>query len=232
MMINRYINYYLVLVLFLMPLVVSAGQVKMLEVLFSESEPGIDPYSTRYLLSDDYLRLDDGSDEGDFILFDLKTRVIHSFNHEDKTHLKIEPRVIQAIDYALDFKIKKTPMTQAPAIEGNRRVGYELKANGDTCKHVVSLEGLMPELISVLRDYELVLAEQAKTTLSRVPAAYREPCYMANNYLYVDAYLDGGFPVQVIDYMGKQKKMMSYRPVLKSEQLIQFPQGYRIYKPN
>ena len=218
--------------IFFMPLTVCADQIKMLQVVFMESEPGIEAYSTRYLLGEHYLRLDDGTDQGDYILFDLKTRVIHSFNHEDQTHLKIEPREFKALDFKLDFNRQLTLMPQAPAIEGKTPVGYELKADGSTCKHVVSIKGLMPELIQVIRDYEWVLAEQAKTTLSRVPAAYQEPCYMANNYLFVDAYLEGGFPLQVIDYLGKQKKLISYETLLKSSEMMQFPEGYRVYQPN
>jgi len=231
---NRIYHYlYFGLLLFMVPITASAqSQIKMMEVIFQESEPGIEPYFTRYLLSNNYLRLDDGDDQGDFILFDLHDRFIHSFNHEDKTHLKIAPRKYQAIDSKLDFNIVKIDMTQAPKIKGNAPVGYELQANGQSCKHVVSVDGLMPEVTRALKDYEAVLVEQAKTTLSRVPVAFREPCYMANNYLYADAYLDGGFPLQVIDYLDKQKKLVSHQTVMKSDDLIRFPIGYRVYTPN
>ncbi len=78
------------------------SQLAMLEVIIEESEPGLDPYLSRYLLSEDFLRLDDGSDRSDFILFDRQTREIHSFNHEDRTHMLIVAKQAGVVDFKVD----------------------------------------------------------------------------------------------------------------------------------
>ncbi len=207
------------------------SQLAMLEVIIEESEPGLDPYLSRYLLSEDFLRLDDGSDRSDFILFDRQTREIHSFNHEDRTHMLIVAKQAGAVDFKVDYKVYKKTLPDAPEINGNAPVEYQFFADAKKCKQVVSEKTLLPDLTQVLIDYEKVLAEQAKSTLSRIPDSIRTGCYMANNYLHVTDYLQGGFPLHVIDDRGRQKRLLTFRNLQKPSSILFFPAGYRVYSP-
>jgi len=225
-------NSTLLLLLLLVSVARAQSDIQMTEVLFAESEPGLEPYQSRYLLSEQFLRLDDGTDQGDFVLFDRQSREIHSFNHEDGTHLLIKPQHSETLDFKLDFQVLKKELTQAPKINGILPVEHQYFADSRLCKQSVNVKGLLVDMTQVLIDYEQVLVEQTKTTLSRFPGSIRTACYMANNYLHASDYLFAGFPLHVKDDSGREKRLLSFQQVLKPRSMLQFPQGYRVYHSN
>lgn len=207
-------------------------ELQMTEVLIEESEPGLEPYLSRYLLNEQYLRLDDGTDQGDFILFDRKTREIHSFNHEDGTHLLIKPNKNTPLNLKVDYQVRKNSMHGSPKIGGVSPIEYQFFADSKKCKQSVNVKGFLPDMTQALINYEQVLVEQTKSTLSRFPASIRTACYMANNYLHASDYLHGGFPLQVVDDNGRQKRLISFQQVSKPQSIVKFPEGYHVYYPN
>ena len=47
---------------------------------FIEQERGIDPYRTRVLVTPEFVRIDDGVDNNEFILFDRRAQTLYSVN--------------------------------------------------------------------------------------------------------------------------------------------------------
>ena len=202
------------------------------EVIFEQSELGIEPYRSRLLLGRDFLRLDDGTDSSDFILFDRESAEIHSFNHDDKTHMRIRPRKFTAIDFDLTLTREEKALSDAPSVNGQQPVQYRFLANGELCRQSVNVRGLLPDFLHALQRYEQMLVEQSKSSLEQLPASLKTDCYMANNFLHASDYLRVGFPLQVLDYDGKQQKLLSYRQISGSGSLFEFPTGYRQYDPS
>lgn len=82
------------LLLILMPSLLAAchpGKETATAVYFNEVERGAEPYTTRMLITPQFLRIDYGIDNDDFILLDRKHPAIYSVNHDDRTILVIEP---------------------------------------------------------------------------------------------------------------------------------------------
>jgi len=202
------------------------------EVLFEEIEPGIEPYQSRLLLGKKYLRLDDANDRGDFVLFDRQTHEIHSFNHEEQSHLVMKPLARQIVDFTIDFKVERQSLHDAPKVNGVSAVQYQYFADKQLCKMSVNVAGLLPEINRVLIDYEQAKVEQNKQTLSQIPDNVRSSCYMANNYLHASDYLKSGFPMFVSDDRGRQKKLLSFRQLNKPASIMKKPEGYSLYYPN
>ena len=202
------------------------------EIIFEKIEPGLEPFRSRLLLSEHVLRLDDGNDQGDFILFDRSTHEIHSFNHEDQSHMKMKSLTPESLDFKLNFKVESNPLRDAPKVNGVIPVQHQFFADAQLCKKSINVKGLLPELTQVLIDYEQVIVEQGKQTLSQVPAGVRSSCYMANNYLHASDYLKAGFPLFVVDDLGRQKKLLSFHQVTKNKSIMQHPAGYKLYYPN
>jgi len=227
----------LLLALLVQPLALHAesdasNELKLTEVVFEKSEPGLQPFISRLLLGKHFLRLDDGYDSGDFILFDRKTHVIHSFNHEDRSHLVMKSLSSKAVEFKLDFKIGRKKLVDAPKVGGVVPVQHNFFADNKLCKKSVNVAGFLPEVTRVLTDYEQAIVEQNKQTLPQIPASIRSSCYMANNYLHSSDYLKAGFPLFVIDDLGRQKKLLSFRQVTKQKMIMQQPEGYSLYYPN
>lgn len=202
------------------------------EIIFIEMEPGIESFKSRLLLGEHVLRLDDGDDQGDFILFDRNTHEIHSFNHQDRSHLVMKALAPKAVDIKLDFRVDSKKLRDAPRVNNIMPVQHLFSADGSLCKTSVNVAGLLPEVTQVLIDYEQAIVEQNKQTLSQIPASVRSSCYMANNYLHAGDYLKAGFPLFVIDDQGRQKKLLSFQQVIKGKSIMLQPTGYSLYYPN
>ncbi len=213
------------------PLAAAERLIPMTELIFEESEPGVEPYRSRMLLSEDWLRLDDGSDGGDYILFDRKAREIHSFNRGDRTELVIPPRDIAPVDFTVEHRRSAQTLEDAPKIAGGTPVEHRFTADGKLCRRSINVSGFLPEFTAVMKDYEQLLAEQGKQTLPRIPADVRESCYMSNNFLYPVDYLEPGFPLFVINDQQRSRKLVGYREVELPEALMQPVKGYRRYAP-
>ncbi len=207
------------------------GTIPVTELIFEESEPGVKPYRSRMLLSRDGLRLDDGSDDGDFILFDRNTREIHSFNRDDRTEMVIPPRQVAPVDFELRYEQSAQPLEDAPKVAGKTPVEHHYRADGKLCRRSVNAPGLLPEFTAVLRDYEQQLAEQGKQTLARMPADVRESCYMSNNLIHPVDYYEGGFPLFVIDDHQRSRRLVGYRETEVPQRRMQPLRGYRRYSP-
>jgi len=208
------------------------AELMLTEVLLEEIEPGIEPYQSRLLLGKKFLRLDDANDRGDFVLFDRQTHEIHSFNHEEQSHLVMKPLTAEAVDFTLDFKVERQPLLDAPRVNGESPVRHEYFADNQLCKMSVNVAGLLPEITRVLIDYEQAIVAQNQQTLSQIPDNVRSSCYMANNYLYASDYLKAGFPLFVSDDRGRQKKLLSFRQLNKPASIMKKPEGYSLYYPN
>ncbi len=205
--------------------------IPMTELIFEESEPGVAPYRSRMLLSEDWLRLDDGTDQGDYILFDRKAREIHSFNRDDRTELVIPPREIAPVDFQVDYQRQAQVLKDAPKIAGGTPVERRYLADGKLCRRAIAVPGFLPEFTATLRDYEQLLAEQGKQTLPRIPADVRESCYMSNNFLHPVDYLEDGFPLFVVNDQQRVRKLVGYREVERPRALMQPVPGFRRYSP-
>jgi hypothetical protein len=207
----------------------AADRETLTQVMFAESESGIEDYPSRVLMNARYLRLDDGVDSGDYVLFDRNTREIHSFNHEDETHLRIVPSTSGRPEFDLDFSVGRRTLNDAPAVNGRQPVEHVFRANGQLCRKSVNVEGFLEELRRQLVAYEQTLVAQGLQTLERLPASLRTPCYMANHYLHATSHLDAGFPMYVEDYTGTKKRLISFSQVEKPTSLMGFVDGYRLY---
>ncbi len=206
--------------------------IKLTEVLFQEIEPGLDPFTTRLLLGEFSMRLDDGDDAGDYVLFNRQTHEIHSFNHEDKTQMVMKSLAYNKLDFILEYKVDAKKLVDAPRVNNQIPVQYSFYADNRLCKKTINVPGLLTEVTQVLLDYEQVIVEQNKQTLSEIPASIRSSCYMSNNYLHVSDYLKAGFPLFVIDDLGRQKKLLGFSQVIKDKSIMSQVAGYSLYYPN
>ncbi|MCK5663130.1 MAG: hypothetical protein KAI17_06570 [Thiotrichaceae bacterium] len=210
----------------------SEKELDLMEIIFEEIEPGIEPFKSRLLLGEFFLRLDDGDDQGDFLLFEGKTHEVHSFNHEEQSHLIMKPLTAKALDFTVDFKVKQEKLLDAPKVNGTSAVQHLFFADGNLCKKSINVSGFLPEVTQVLIDYGQAIVQQNSQTLSRIPNNVRSSCYMANNYLFASDYLKVGFPLFVSDDQGRQKKLLGFRQLKKHRSIMFQPPGYSVYFPN
>lgn len=209
-----------------------AADVDSVMLLYQAQEPGVGSYPSRILVTERYVRMDDGVDDGDYLVFDRKTHLISSVTHDDQTVFEIPPRkVTQPAPMPLHIRTEEVAVKQdAPQVEGKAPHHRQLYVNDTLCYSVVTVPGLMNDAVAALRDFRQVLAGEHAKTLPRIPADMQEPCDLALNTYHPDWQLKFGLPLQEWDEKGNRQILMDYKQGFKvDEKLFTLPDGYSHY---
>lgn len=208
--------------------------VEATELRFEESEQGIEPYNSRLLVSSEYLRMDDGRDGGDYLLYDRRKRHIHSVSRQDRSILFISYRDIDIKPpIVLDLDLARSHDEQAPLVSGLPSENIVLSVNGKQCHTVVAVAGLLPEVNQALREYRLTLAGEQAANLPKTPAEFQSHCMLAEMIFAPTRHLDYGFPILEWDYRGYRRALIDFKKsVHVDSKLFQLPSGFRIFSIN
>ncbi len=197
---------------------------------FSEQDEGAAPYEARMVVTPKYLRMDNGSDAGGFVLLDRATNAVYSVSRMDRTILVIRPTKIP-LPRPTEFRQQVLKdKGDFPAVVGKKVVHYTFFTNGRRCFDVYAAAGLLPDAVAALREYQLALAGQQAATEAKMPPSMRSVCDLANYVFRPARYLDYGFPVRQRDDAGTTRQLLDYKtavPVASS--LFVLPSGYRRY---
>lgn len=202
-------------------------------LLYQKSEPGIEPYPSRIIVTEGKMRLDDGVDEGDFALLDRDARIIYSVTHGDGTVLEIPYRAVDVkspVELKLDEKQIPTGK-DAPSIAGKKPRHYRLFAGGNACYNVVAVAGLLDETVQAMGEFRQIMAGEHAATLSYIPADQQEPCDLGLNIYRHGWLLEHGLPIQEWDGKGNSRTAVYFDANYQvNSDLFELPEGYRHYR--
>ena len=202
---------------------------------YEEQEAGVESYPVRILVVPGYLRMDDGHDHDDFILFDRTSRTIFSINHEDREILVIEdssPGNGLAPLPDLHLGIEKTAAENVPLVAGKTPEIYRFTAAGEICLEAVVVPGLLPPAVQALGEYGQLLAGRQQSTLDNTPEEFRTPCYLSRYVFAPDRQLEKGLPIQEWDNSGYRRTLTDFRDnVPVDPELFKLPAGYTRHTP-
>ena len=210
----------------------SAPTQPVTQVIFEESELGFSPYLTRMLLSRRYLRIDEGQDDGDFVLFDRVLGNIHNINHEERSEVIIQRRPqVNTPQSVPGFRVETMPLIDAPRINGITAVQHRFYAGSELCRQSVNFDGFLDQFVEALMRYKQLLIQQSLRTLGEMPDSVKTPCYLANHIWHASDYLQAGFAVLVADHDEKRRAMVEFRQVEVPSSLLRLPANYRRFYP-
>ncbi len=201
---------------------------------FTEQDRGGTPYATRMLVSKDYLRIDDvrpeeGGDAG-FVLLDRKARTIYSVSPGDKTILVIKPLPItlpRPQSFQLSIERDKESL---PQVDGKKVVHYRLLTEREPCMEVYAAAGLLPHVVTALREYHEILAGEQAQTEMHILKVERSLCDLADFVFAPARYLDHGFPVRQVSHNGHARQLVDYKiNAVLEDGWYTLPQDYRRY---
>lgn len=197
---------------------------------FSEEEPGGSPYEIRMVVSERYLRIDDGPEGGGYVLVDRGENTVFSVNPLDQRVLVVKPLPL-AIAAPAGFEHRAEKINERlPSIDGKTVVRYRLFANGKPCAEVFSANGLLPDAVKALRQYHQILAGEQSITESNMPTEMRSACDQADFIFAPGRFLDHGFPVRHIDRHGKRRQLVRFeRDVAVQAEWFIVPANYQRY---
>jgi len=196
-------------------------------VYFDEQEGSNEPYRTRMIVTSAYVRFDDNDDEGDFVLYDRKQRVIYSTNSMDKRTLVIRwkdnmlttPKKISNRDEKLNESV--------PSVGGHVVSHYRLLTNDSLCYDLYAAEGLLPDAVLAMTEFAHTLSVEHAAFLKAAPQSGVSPCDAMNNVYRPARYLKFGFPVHARDYLGRSRQLADYQTGQKvSVKLFELPKEF------
>lgn len=201
---------------------------------FTEQDAGSEPYATRMLVSQDYLRIDDGrppaGEDSGFVLLDRKARTVYSVSPGDKTILVIKPLPI-TLPRPASFELSVRRDTRSlPPVGGKTVFHYVLQAEQTPCMEVYAAAGLLPHVVTALREYHEILAGEQAQSEMHVLSSERSLCDQAD-YVFAPArYLDHGFPVRQVSRNGHARQLVDYKVnTMLEEGWHTLPKDYRRY---
>lgn len=208
----------------------AAGAAQML--LFSVTEPEGEPYPSRVIVNDRFVRVDDGVDSGDFILMERDSGTVYSVVHSDRTLFTIPARPVSGEPpTALNTKTVTVPMgADAPKVAGRQPQHRRLDVNGSACHNVVSVD-LMPDAVAALRQFRRTLAGQRALSLPALPADLQQPCDLTVNVYRPEWPLQFGLPIQEWSAIEKRARaLVDYSSDFAADaSLFNLPEGYETF---
>jgi len=202
------------LILFTVLLVLSAGisaQAKdeneeVYKLSYLEREPGIDEYEVTMLISARYIRVDEEGESSGFIIYDDKDKVIYSVSHHDESVLVIKEHVFTTDNLPVKPTIEYLPLADAPMVSGKAVFNYRVyikesnsKAENEseeTCIEVQLVENLLPEVRTILQNYQKVVSGQQVKMSDNKITEMQTACYYIDQIYNTGAYFEKGLPIQ------------------------------------
>jgi hypothetical protein len=190
-------------------------------------EQGMGSYTSRVLVTPRFVRLDEGEGTLDYTLFDREQDIIYNISSEDRTALVMNPPVSEAEppkDLVLDQRVAADPA--APKIAGHAPQNVTLLANGQVCREMVTVPGLLPEAMDGLRDLQRIVARVQAATLSIVPADMVTPCELADDVHAALRPLDHGLPIKERTER-RSRSLVDFNPAyVVADDVLEIPAGY------
>lgn len=201
---------------------------KATALYYAEQEPGGEPYRTRMIVTARYLRMDDGGETKDFLLFDRREKTLYSVSAADARILVIAPKPISiASPVALAHTLEQDAAAY-PAVGGKKVTHYRLLTNQKPCYDLFVAEGMLPEAVQALREYRQILAGQQAATLAGMPEELQTPCDLANNIFAPVRYLDYGLPIRLDETGVRTSELVDYKTDFEAgPALFELPASYR-----
>ena len=198
--------------------------------VYDEKEAGTDVMRVRYIITPDFMRIDEGRANDDFVLYDIKKNKLYNVNHEDKT--------IMFIDYQqwkmpekLGRKVIEKTLPEAPKVAGKTISQYHLLAKDKICSEVQFIPELYKDERAILHRYQNLLSGQLVSSLSNTPEEMRTDCMLVDQVYNTGELYDKGLPIQEQHSSGYVKVLVNFTHQLVDKSLFKLPEGYRQYQP-
>jgi hypothetical protein len=194
----------------------------MIDLRYQDSEDGAPAYQTRILVTEGHLRMDDGRDDADFILFDRKSGRVSNVLHDRKMLMAFSDKKLPdkpAHAYQVEKRV-------TPVREGTVRV--QVWADGKLCSETVAVAKLHPEAARALTEYKAALAYTQWATYLNTPAELRQDCDLVHHVWQTGMALSQGLPIEERDYAGRLRQYVSGEKRELDPGLFQLPKNYEL----
>lgn len=212
---------------------VSAETLNGVMLKYMVSEPGLEPYPSRIIITDKLVRMDDDDAQGNYLLFDREKQLISSVTHEDGTVFEIPQRLPNA-NPPIPLNRDQTLVAdeKAPEVGGKRPHQLRLFVNEKLCFDAVVVPGLLPDSVKALQEFKRVLAGEQGKLLDELPQEMIEGCDLALHTFYPTWMLESGIAIQEVDMSNRKGRLLVDidQDFKVDAKLLVLPDGYKHYR--
>lgn len=189
--------------LLLAALCAGAAQAADMTVLrYVDQDPGDAPYLTRIFVTPLFMRMDDGRDDGDFVLLDRRARKVVNVMRGNTLAMVFTPAKLPA--KPADWKPR---LESEPAAPGTRR--FRLVVDGVVCSEGIAAERASPDAARALAEFKAVLAATQYRVWRESPREMQHDCDLANQVWESGTTLKLGLPLSEREFTGRSRQFES-----------------------
>lgn len=211
---------------------VFSASLKSLLLQYDEAESGADIQTMRYIINNQFLRIDNGNANNDFILFDRNKKTVFSINHEDQTILKISYVPWESPKYDFKVSIEEHVLNDAPKVFGKQAFSYQVKAKDEVCTRVLLVKDMQMNYLQVLYEFQNIMSGQQVATLDNTPKEFHTPCFLVDQVFHKADYLKLGLPIQISYSRDYSKFLKGIEEAEVESQLFVLPANYEEFLPH
>jgi hypothetical protein len=196
----------------------TAHAADMAVVRYIDQDPGDAAYPTRILVTPDFLRMDSGDDDGDFVLLDRRKRVVINVMRENALAM-----VFTTTDLPPKPARWKPQLQSVAGAPGTRR--YTLTLDGVVCSEGVAAAGAAPDAARAMAELKRVLATTQYRVWKDSPRELQHDCDLANQVWESGATLGLGLPLEEREFTGRTRRIESESSETLRPELFRVPEG-------
>jgi len=197
-------------------------------IMFSEMRPHEPEASVRMVITDHFLRIDEGPNSEDFILFDRQKKSIFNVVKEDKSILTIKPgKTNVEPTFPLRWIIESQTSQALMRSQNNNDTAathYLYYLNDEPCYNLVTINNQLVETLDAMREYNDVLANELKSNYHEMQG---QQCHEAINIFDPNIRLQYGFPLREWSAYGYQRFLVDFKKdIIFPESMFELPKNY------
>lgn len=201
-------------------------------LVFIEQEPGVEPYQTRLIVTEEFMRFDDGEGSVDFVLFDRKKNMIFSTNSSEQTVMSVSAKnkEVNPPFELIDTVKNLGTLKEAPKVQGKTPLHYQFMTNDKLCYEVVAVKDLMPDVVKGMQAFHKILQSDSKMTFHTIPDDMYDACNMSMNTFATARHLEYGFPIQEWTPDGTGRTLIDFNDKYQADKkLFELPKDYQLF---
>ncbi|MDP2110948.1 MAG: hypothetical protein Q8N48_04275 [Thiobacillus sp.] len=196
----------------------AAHATDMAVVRYVDQDPGDPPYLTRILVTPEFMRMDDGNDNSDFVLLDRRQRQLINVTRENRLAMVFTPGTLPPKPAGWNPRLDVHP-----AAPGTQRFSLVLK--DVVCSEGVAARAAAPDAARAMAELKFVLAAMQYRVWESSPRELQHDCDLANLVWESGATLGLGLPLEEREYTGRTRQLESESKQLLQPELFRVPEG-------
>ena len=190
---------------------------EMIALRYVDQDPGDPPYSTRILVTPDFMRMDGGEDDGDFVLMDRQRRLVMNVMRANKLAMRFTPGTLPPKPAGW-----KPQIDVREAARGTQ--AYRLMVKGAVCSEGVAARNAAPDAARAMAELKALLAITQYRVWKDSPREMQHDCDLANQVWETGMTLKLGLPLEARE-TGRTRQLESESKQPLQPELFRVPDG-------